>query len=340
MLAAKPVLTLLTLGVLLVTPGCAATRALAPAATPVDFSCQLPVSSPDTNFRGIIQFPGASFTPATAQGTSYDAIHQKWLPVLRQMVSPDRSSYVYGDTTKSRHSSIHVVDISSGSDRILWSEDAVLHVLGWSDHGITFVRDWAAAVPTASAFQGPELWILDPATSHPRLVVRQPPPGGGLPLFKAWTGLAAGAVWSKTVEDPPAPSGDVLVRVALSDGSVTTWVSGHKNLYLTVLGFEGSGHLYLAVDGPRSQDVGVWLLIAPDRLTRLQADGYKAPSGLPAQAGLADSHGVWLAGADGSIWLSSSGGPFQKVAQVQLPPAPQLDVGPRSTRIMIAGPCG
>ena len=100
-------------------------------------TCRLPVSGALPGSGGFVQLPGGAFTadpssnvPFEGQadpsglrrGYSYDPVHGRWLPVPRDWVMPDFSSYVYVGTEyphASNMPALHVVKLPSGTDT-LW----------------------------------------------------------------------------------------------------------------------------------------------------------------------------------------------------------------------------
>lgn len=106
-------------------------------AAPVAQSCKLPVSGTQPGSGGYIQMPGGAFTADPAsnvafqgqpdasglrRGYTYDPVHGRWLPVPRDWVMPDYSSYVYVGTEYphvSNQPALHRVVPATGSDT-LW----------------------------------------------------------------------------------------------------------------------------------------------------------------------------------------------------------------------------
>ncbi len=323
--------------------GAPRSRGSEPQAEVVNLACRLPIGSLSKGFGGFISFPEGTFTSDSKGAMSYDAVHRQWLPVSRQMISPDGSSYAYTESSKvPRGTSIHTVEIASGKDRVVWDEPSTSSVLGWTPAGIYFLRHSPA--PGQPSFEGPQLWVLDPASLKPRLVTGQQ--RAGLPLFKAWTGIGGDGAWSKTVKDPPAPSTDVLVRVDLGDGRVTTGFTAAQGSGVNVLGMDSQGHPFLAVTTPTARGIQVLLLTGPNQATTIDASGYLPPAAMSAHA-VPDTHGVWFASEDGGIWLYRPGVGLRKVGQVPLPPpvSPAAEAlahgppGPARTSVLIAGPC-
>jgi hypothetical protein len=233
----------------------------------VSFSCRLPIGSEGGDFGGFVSFPLATFERGSNSSLTYDAAHQRWLPVGRQMLSPDGQSYVYArDTKVPAGAAIHVVGIANGQDRLVWTEQSAAFVLGWTDRGIAILR--ATARPNESSFVGPQMWMLSRSGQTMRLVAGQPAASSGFPLFKAWTQLGTGGVWSKSIT---TSSTDILLQIDPQDGHVTPWYGAREPVYLTVLGMDSAGHPLLEVTTPQSSKPRVILVPAPNTALAVEA---------------------------------------------------------------------
>jgi hypothetical protein len=304
--------------------------------TAVSFSCRLPIGSEGGDFGGFVSFPQATFERGSDSSLTYDAAHQRWLPVGRQMLSPDGTSYVYAQDTKvPAGAAIHVVDTANGQDRLVWTEQSAAFVLGWTERGIAILR--ATARPNEPSFVGPQLWVLSPSGQTMRLVAGQPTAKSGFPLFKAWTELSAGGVWSKSIT---TSSTDILLRIDPQDGHVTPWYGAREPVYLTVLGMDSTGHPLLEVTTPQSSKPRVVLVPAPNTALAVNGAG-PVPSQPTFGSSVSDEHGTWLAAADGGIWLYDPKAGIRRVAQLPLPPKPSpvSDMGMPSITPVVAGPC-
>ncbi len=144
---------------------------------------------------GFINIPSGTFQvdpaarvtdlPAgTTIGASiYSAPLHRWLPSSSRALSPDQRSYAYiklrpsgaafSDATGGE---LHVVDGSTGNDRMVWSQAADIELVDWTSAGIL-----ASTVP----FQGGVslLWRVDPGTG----AVKQAPASED-PMFFTPTG--------------------------------------------------------------------------------------------------------------------------------------------------------
>ena len=103
-------------------------------AAPLASTCKLPVSGTLPGSGGFIQMPAGTFTADPAsnvslrgqadisglrRGYTYDPVHGQWLPVPRDWVMPDFSSYVYIGTEYphvSNQPELHVVTLPAGTD--------------------------------------------------------------------------------------------------------------------------------------------------------------------------------------------------------------------------------
>src|SRR5438132_11232563 len=66
----------------------------------VSFSCRLPIGSEGGDFGGFVSFPQATFERGSNSSLTYDAAHQRWLPVGREMLSHDGTACGPAQDTK------------------------------------------------------------------------------------------------------------------------------------------------------------------------------------------------------------------------------------------------
>ena len=153
-------------------PGAAAQAS--PSATPTAIAdCRVPVVVADESGArpaytvGMVSLATGRFQadPAGARGLPsdhgsqppfwYDPVLRRWLPVLRDQVSPDHGSYVYseGPPTAAR---LHVHDVRTGADRTLWTTPGYLQLV-WRADGIEATVTPPSDGPTVS-------WLVDPVT--------------------------------------------------------------------------------------------------------------------------------------------------------------------------------
>lgn len=157
----------------------------APAASPVaspvpsppaadSFPCMLPVvtsvqlGDQTTDGMGFINVPNGDYQVDHAAIVSdlphtggsvpvyYSAALERWLPAMAQAISPEGMRYAYV-TQSGSSSQLHVVDVPSRADRIVWTYAAGIGVDAWDESGIL--------VSTVPFVGGAALvWRIDPAT--------------------------------------------------------------------------------------------------------------------------------------------------------------------------------
>jgi hypothetical protein len=290
-------------------------------------ACRLPIGSAVSGVGGFLTYPAGDFSSDSTSAVSYSARHHRWLPALRQFISPDEASYLRFDYSKvSRATSLYVVDIASGSERPLPALGPSAFALAWSASGIYFVQHNGSE---------PEVWVLDPAKQTSRMVA-SPSKQFDLPLFKAWSGFGGGAVWAKTVENTAGPAGDVLVRIDLAGGHTETWYREKTPSSLDVLGFSPDGQpLVMGSSGGGNR---MLLLTGPGKSSPIGSGTYRYGPG--TGTGVSDGHGLWLLGADGGVWLYRNRS-LISVGSAKLPPptSSEMGHGPMRPNLSIAGPC-
>lgn len=259
--------------------------------------CKLPVSWGDASMGtqlggGFVVFPGASFspdssasglvTPFGANWVSYDAPLLRWVPVTRDMLSPDGSTWLYG--TLRRGNEYHAVDVRTGTDTTLWGSDQLYRVIGLDDKFAYAMLDSAT---------GAHLWRLPLDGSD----------GSQIKVAGTWQFVNGGSVWGIGSATLPAGAPYSLQRFNVQQNTVTNWVQLETPGNL--VGFDANGAPIIQVGGP-----GGDVIVAPsvgEQRTVAKAFVFAKSSGgymqLPA---MGDAHGTWLAGTDG-IYLSVNG---------------------------------
>jgi hypothetical protein len=269
--------------------------------------------SPDGRFKSVTQ-PSLYGGEAAA---TYTRRFGRWLPAKIAAVSPDSSHYAYSEfiAGPSRHSRTHVVDVSSGADRVVY------------DRGFYAVRDYQAEgiylVNVGETGEGAVgLWLLDPRSGSIRAVA--PPQSAGAPFGFYLVG--AGAAWFGDVApgDKPPNSGigpmDRVLRFDLKNRTVTPWFQ-RPGMQVQAIGLDDSGHLS-GMATAEMAGVAVHQGQGSVELWRVTAAGvgqqiYSSSSSTDFvgyfNSVLADSNGLWLAAAEG-VFLYTSDGKFQKVS--------------------------
>ena len=312
----------------------AATQSSQPAAssspTATALNCKLPVApaslgSAPTPRAGFIALPSGNFTLDPSSGISYDAgsrryrttqspvlfgdlsgitydsAYHRWLPVTPSQMLPDGSTYVYtreASPTPFRNE-VHVVNVATGTDRIVYDQGAY-HPVAYQPDGIYLDHH----LNGTDASNG--LWLLDPSAG----TLKAYPSGARA----SWARIAAGGAWTYSVDGSRFGSSS-FARLDLSAGTMTTWFQvaspaqppqpGAKTV--RVFGFDGSQPLVqVYVDEHPSE---IWRVTAPGQATRLP----DLPLGpLSPPMSVADSHGTWLLSPD-SVYLYANAS-FQRMA--------------------------
>ncbi len=105
------VLAMVGLGLFATACGASTSRTGTLQQSGVGFSCRLPVGSESGDFGGFVSFPEGTFQRVSGSSITFDAVHERWLPVGHQMLSPDSRSYVYAqDTNLTIRRSSHSAD--------------------------------------------------------------------------------------------------------------------------------------------------------------------------------------------------------------------------------------
>ena len=276
-------------------------------------SCRLPVrwAAPDGFKGGFLSFPDQVLTVDPTASLFYDRAFAKWLPAFRTQVSPDGRRYAYAGEgpNSSAGGKLHVVDVATGGDTVVYSGGTTYSVVDFAAAGIYVT---SAPAPN-NATHG--LWLQDPSGGQPKLIsneILDPAVGGGA----AW-GLHLNAA------DPSPGAGGVegplneVLRFDLSTGASTPWFY-RPGTRIWILGFDASGHPLVRVytEANVAEPVELWLIQSPSQAIRLFAGGGPTPT----QLGAVDSHGVWFdsfRGSPNAVWLYA-GGSLQKVATIDV----------------------
>ena len=255
---------------------------------------------------GFLSFPTGSLSEVrTAPNTTafYDRAFSKWLPVWRGEVSPDGRRYAYTDGNPmlgDTRGKVHVVDVASGVDRVLYTGAPVFWVVDFAAEGI-YLSESHGDVPTTG------LWLENPAGGTPRLI-------SSSIYSPVIAGPDAYGLTFNSADPHPAPGGKVgpfnqLTRLDLVTGASTS-LFYRPGATLQPLGADQGGDLIVEVLTDWAAPTE-WWLITPAATTRKLATfpATSSPGGLDA----VDSHGVWYAGGgpppDGPyfVWLYTRG---------------------------------
>ena len=301
-----------------------------PTAPTLGLSCRLPLAQPQPgSFNGVfVRFPGGkqSADPAVTlpanNGATFTRRYGQWLSAPLSAVSPDSSKYAYGDRvpTPFDHIRIHVVDVLSKADRIVYNQSS-------TDRGYFVIDDYQAdgiyvadVGPSGEGRSG--LWLLDPGSG----TVRQITPVGQPPSMVGFQAIGAGGAWYTDLapgDQPPfegiAPA-DRLMRFDLTTRAVTSWFQ-RPGSFVEVLGTDATGHpivrTSVMADSLTSISESLWVLTAPNVARQIYAGpGSRDPRyadfiGEPLQ----DDHGIWLGSRHG-VYLVTGSGQLERVSEV------------------------
>lgn len=281
---------------------------------------------------GFLDLPSGSFTPVAGSDKSYAASAGVWLPVQPQAISPDQLSYVEARIQQSSATPptgrLYLIDVRSRAERLLFTAPAgqMTYVLAYTSAGV-FVETLSSTGPGGTA----DLELIDPVTAiHRAVPVAQPEINA---IEVVWLKIDADAAWGMLVTNAQQPTFK-LMKLSLTDGSVVDWYDVPSPFFF--VGVDPKGHPIL---GSSADPSGTKLLVVsgPKQTAAIQVRG---GSFLPGQGqSVTDRHGTWFGSADGSIWLYTAAGSFEKVATV--PPQPGGSgnaYDPHAWR-SVAGPC-
>jgi hypothetical protein len=304
-------------------PPASSSRTLPPPSmaplVPVNLDCRLPVwwgpyGAP--TYAGFLSFPMqtlAQDSTAPAGSTFYDRAYSKWLPTTRNAVSTDGSRYAYAEgnaVSLASQGKLHVVDVATGADHVIYSGSPVFHVIDFASEGIYLT-------PSAPDLeQG--LWLMNPSDGQPKLIsstILRPTVGNGA----AWGLGFNSADPNPGLAGMIGPQNEVL-RYDLSNGSATPWLY-QPGASFEILGLDYSGNLFLD-DQVDQNTFEIWEVDADAASRVVYFDGnYQALKPAPSDMAAVDSYGTWFNGrtlgteVGTSVWLAT-GGRLQQVATV------------------------
>jgi hypothetical protein len=255
-------------------------------------------------------------SPTTIVALTYDRAAGRWLPVSRAQVSDDGLRYAYveyavGSAPSTR---IHVVDVRTGSDQVVYRDTnrPVFAVVGFVQQNIYLT----ACQPTESSGNcwGP-LQRLDAATGNISTV-----------NDRRGTWVISGRIaWMVTcwpAETPPQCFGtydergpNQLLRVVLATGSEEIWSRGSG---IDLIGVDGDG-APIITSGDAST-CGVFRAGAPEQMDPIYSLPINHTVGCGFRTATADAIGLWLQveyeppGTTAGIYLYTRASGVQKIS--------------------------
>jgi hypothetical protein len=294
-----------------------------PSPVALNLNCRLPVTwavqSGQTTKAGFVSFPGQTLLEdpsAPAHSVFYDRGFAKWLPVSRTSVSPDGKRYAYGEGNAYLNvgGKLHVVDVATGVDNVIYSGGPLYSVVDFAAEGIYVTSAVPEGYPRG-------LWLQDPAGGPARLI-------SSTIVAPVVGGRAAWGLDFNSADPSPGPGGiegpmNQILRIDLRSGAATPWFY-RPGATIYVVGFDATGHPFVSADFPPAPtDVNgrniaeLWHVVSATSATMLFG-GAGVPS--PSRVAAVDSHGVWFDGAfqsAGTVWLFV-GASIQMVATVNV----------------------
>lgn len=272
--------------------------------TAVRLNCRLATYQVGHQKTGFINFPGANFVedPAGAMvavppptdraatalvqtvqkpvlrgpgGPFYSQSAKRWLPVVREAVSPDGLKYIYAEpywTTAGYPSGsrLHVVDIASGVDKVVYYL-APYSVIDFAPEGI-YVQEWDTNGHPV------RLALLNPSGGQPKQVMQS--------NTLTWTLVEGGAAWGKDVDSSS------LTRLDLKTGAVQNWFQTPDGHPVTIVAVDDAGSPFVVhlLSSPAQE-----LLLVPEpNAPRVIVADFK-----PGDIRVAhDRHGIWFGGPE------------------------------------------
>jgi len=311
-----------------------ASAAVSASAAPT-IECRLPVWWPDDATSdihvGLLPIPSGGITnqetlsPTTDStalssfqfyGATYFGAAGGWKRLNRALVSPDGTRYTYWNSVGTNTDTVHVLDLASGADRVIYEGTVLYWPIAWTADGIYLVH---AIAPRQGAFE--KLYLLDPAGgSQPQLIA-----GSDRHMYQyGWVLVADGAAWGIDNSVSGEAYSYSVLRLDLATFQVTTWHGATSDM-LWPFGVDLQHRLY-AGDAQLFERIG-----ANGTSETLQYPGSDALFSNEGPGGVsgfvADAMGVWLDGT-GGVWRYSNDGMAQ-----------EYPAGPAAAIVNPAGPC-
>jgi len=265
-------------------------------------------------------------TLANTSIATYDRVVGRWLPVGPEAVSPDGLEFAYAEydlppaptagmdagsepraagvlATTGR---VHLMDATSGTDRILFSGSPTYSVVGFTAAGIYLAQ---IAITMDGGFSN-GLYLLPLSGGTP-----VPVAGAGQPLDRSGWTVENGSAWGTefTQGTGGITSGNELVALDLHTGAVTTWLTAPVGTAVDLMGFDTAGDPllrtyasgYSSTGSPPPQPPTQVVVVASPQKGTVIFQLADQRSQLPFGPVFANAQGAWM-GGQGSVWVDSA----------------------------------
>lgn len=243
---------------------------------------------------------------ADGTGGTYDWSFSRWLPVASGLESPDGSQYTYSEVIPNPASQgsggppppgtrVHVVDVATGKDTIVYQSTNVLSAIAFKREGI-YLTEPAFLADTVVPFY---VWLLDPFAGSAHRVL------GGKSVGPGSSAFAAGTLWLMATDPSNPKAAPTLLRISISDGSQAIWFEPTM-AFAQIVGLDRLDRPIVSTFSSTNGDPGkTWLVSGAGSLQPIADEGFTGA--------VSDSHGTWLSG-NGVFLDPNTGPPVQKVS--------------------------
>lgn len=221
---------------------------------------------------------------------TYDGARARWLPAPHWLLSPDGARYTYGAAVSEPAGPgapfrIHVVDVATGADTVVYTAPGSDQPLAFAPEGI-YVMTTRWEIPPIG------LKLVDPAGQVTTV-----------DASGSWEIIGGGAAWG--FPDNVGGFGDripVINRLDLKTHQITQWFSVPAPYSAYVIGIDGAGNPIV--------EVTRFDAVQPSRYEVLTGPGQATPlfssSDIREFQPVVDDHGLWFTGVYG-VYLYSGG---------------------------------